>query len=145
VVCTSKIRTATKAEISNLAVKFIDLYKSENNSILEVDLKDASNKLNASIKIAREVFIEAINQGLVNVKLTSTDDCTPKYDKSCIKSKGNFVIAKDVIGQMNKSLAEDRQFKIGDKFDVALDGENIVVTRIPNESSQEEVAAESTD
>jgi len=143
--CTSKIRTATKDEISGLAVKFNEFYNSDDDSIVEVDLKDASNKLNASIGIVKEVFIEAINQGLRNVKLTTTNHFVPKYDKSSIKSKGNFVISKDVIDQMNKSLAADRQFKIGDKFDVALDGENIVVTRIPNESSQEEVASETTD
>ena len=142
--CTSKIRTATKDEISNFALKFIELYNSGDDSTVEVNIKNASKAFNASVGIVKDIFIEAVNQGLRNVTLTTTNHSVPKYEKSSIKSKGNFVISKEVIDQMNKILAADRQFKIGDKFDVALDGENIVVTRVPSESSQEEVSSEAT-
>lgn len=136
-VCIPKTRTATKEQIDDFSLKFIDMYEDKNGLFVEVDEKAASNAFNVSTSIIKEIFIAAISNGMRNVSLKNTDRSAAKPEKQCINSKGNFILPKDTIAEFNKNLEEERKFKTGDKFTATLEGERIILDRVPCELPQE--------
>lgn len=139
-VCNPKVRTASKEQKDILAQEFMDKYEDKNGLHVEVDEKAASNVFNVSTSIIKEIFIGAISKGMRNVNLKSTDRSAAKPEKQCINSKGSFILPKDTISLLNQNLAEKRKFKVGDKFNVTLDGEKIILDRVPCEFPQEQDA-----
>jgi hypothetical protein len=139
-VCTPKVRTISKEQKDNLVQKFIEMYEDKNGLTVEIDVKDVSHDLNVSIPLAKDIFIEAYNKGLNTIRLKNVDRSVVKHDKQRINSKGNFILPKDTLSELNENLAEERKFKVGDKFNVTLDGEKIILDRVPCELPQEQDA-----
>ena len=139
-VCNPKARTASKEQKDIFVQQFIERYEDKNGLPVEVDVKDASNAFNVSTSIIKEIFIDAIGKGMRNVSLNSADHSSDKPEKQSINSKGNFILPKDTIAELNKNLEEERKFKIGDKFTATLEGERIILDRVPCELPQEQDA-----
>jgi len=139
-VCTPKARTASKEQKDIFVQQFIEKYEDKNGLPVEVDAKDVSDDLNVSIPLVKDIFIQATNQGLHNVSLKSADRSAAKSDKQCINTKGSFILPKDTIAELNKNLEEERKFKIGDKFTATLEGERIILDRVPCELPQKQDA-----
>lgn len=138
--CTPKVRTITKEQKEIFVQQFIERYEDKNGLPVEVDMKDASNTFNVSTSIIKEIFIDAIGKGMRNVSLNSADHSADKPEKQSINSKGNFILPKDKIAEFNKNLDEERKFKPGDKFTATLEGERIILDRVPCELPQEQDA-----
>lgn len=139
-VCNPKVRTASKEQKDIFVQQFIEKYEDKNGLAVEVDVKDASNAFNVSTSIIKEIFIDAIGKGMRNVSLNSADHSAVKPEKQCINSKGNFILPKDTIAEFNNNLEEERKFKTGDKFTATLEGERIILDRVPCEFPQEQDA-----
>ncbi|BAH76533.1 hypothetical protein [Solidesulfovibrio magneticus] len=130
----NKLRTITPDQLKEMAIDFINNHKSSDGTTIGVDIKDMCSHFSVSKSIARDVFIEAVNLGLRNVKLDAQKTKKPSSENGCINAKGVYIITKKVFTEFNNSLEDERKFKINDKFNLTLDGEKIVLERVEDES-----------
>lgn len=135
-VCTSQaLARRARNRRASLSSNSLKSTKTRMDCLSGRNVKDASDDLNVSIPLVKDIFIQATNQGLHNVSLKSADRSAAKSDKQCINTKGSFILPKDTIAELNKNLEEERKFKIGDKFTAiqSAEGERIILDRVPCE------------
>lgn len=120
-----KRRGLSEKEIDELALKLVESCKDMTDNE-EIDSNKISKQYNVSLSIVDKVYIKAIAKGLPKLILVKKSKVKSKSDIPFINGRESIMIGKSTIYALNDTLGSDK-FKPGDKFEVSLDGKNIVL------------------
>jgi len=120
-----KRRGLSEKEIDELALKLVESCKDMKDNE-EIDSNKISKQYNVSLSIVDKVYIKAIARGLPKLILVKKSKVKSKSDIPFINGRESIMIGKSTIYSLNEELGSDK-FKPGDKFEVSLDGKNILL------------------
>ncbi|NDY55612.1 hypothetical protein G3N56_02495 [Desulfovibrio sulfodismutans] len=124
------LRTLTQKEIEEIADKLIIKCKDMKEGD-PINPKDIAKEYNISLSLVDKVYIKAVLKGMPLFQLQEVVKQKPKSDLPFINSRMSVMIGKSTIIDLNEKIpTKEKHFKANDKFNVELQGDNIVLIRI---------------